>query len=366
MSDKFNPLSVSSKFAICGLPLRLDTYSLCSFQCTYCFANNRQFGKKPNKEPNIEWLRNKFHKVYDECNVNGENFLDVLLSDGVTLHGGGMSDCFQPIEQEKQNTKKIVEICNEYDQHILFSTKSDNVYDVPLSPQLHSFQLSITNFENKLEENVPSIHKRKQFFETLKDQGFKVGIRIQPFIPNVTDVKGIVEMFDGAEHYVVECLKLNPHTIELNNRILDYLGLSRKDYIQKGLLTLKPQLRLELYNDFLDFFKENDYSWSIADNDLHYLGNNSCCCGDKLINNQTDFHNTRMLKEYGKNYSLEDISREADKYKLCKCTSLFNSDRREGCKTVWEFYRKRFDRKSSPFSPKFQFYNVQKTLNDYK
>ena len=28
MEDKFNPLNVSSKFAICGLPLRVDTFNI--------------------------------------------------------------------------------------------------------------------------------------------------------------------------------------------------------------------------------------------------------------------------------------------------------------------------------------------------
>ena len=37
---KFQPLNVSSKFAICGLPIRVDTYKNCSFGCSYYFANN--------------------------------------------------------------------------------------------------------------------------------------------------------------------------------------------------------------------------------------------------------------------------------------------------------------------------------------
>ena len=42
--------------------------------------------------------------------------------------------------------------------------------------------------------------------------------------------------------------------------------------------------------------------------------------------------------------------------KDCECSTLFTSDRREGCKTVEEFYNKRFDRKTSPFSPKYQYH----------
>lgn len=39
---KFTPINVSSKFAICGIPLRVDTYKTCSFGCKYCFSNNRK------------------------------------------------------------------------------------------------------------------------------------------------------------------------------------------------------------------------------------------------------------------------------------------------------------------------------------
>ena len=35
--DTFEGLNVSSKFAICGLPIRVDTYKTCSFNCQYCF-----------------------------------------------------------------------------------------------------------------------------------------------------------------------------------------------------------------------------------------------------------------------------------------------------------------------------------------
>jgi DNA repair photolyase len=35
------PLSITSQFSFCGLPLRLDSYRGCAFRCTYCFARNR-------------------------------------------------------------------------------------------------------------------------------------------------------------------------------------------------------------------------------------------------------------------------------------------------------------------------------------
>ncbi len=40
------PFSVTSQFGFCGLPLRLDTYRGCGFQCSYCFARYRG-GNRP-------------------------------------------------------------------------------------------------------------------------------------------------------------------------------------------------------------------------------------------------------------------------------------------------------------------------------
>src|SRR3954470_13210646 len=35
------PLSVTSQFFFCGLPLRLDSYRGCAYQCSFCYARYR-------------------------------------------------------------------------------------------------------------------------------------------------------------------------------------------------------------------------------------------------------------------------------------------------------------------------------------
>lgn len=365
MSALFNPLSVSSKFAICGLPIRLDTYKHCSFNCKYCFANNRVIGEKLDAQCNINWLKHKFKKIYDDKNINPNDFLENLLNQRITLHGGGQSDCFQHCEGEKMITKRIVEICNEYNQHILFSTKSDSYYDVPVDPKYHSFQLSITNLHDDfIEPNVPPIENRIKFFDSLKNEGFNVGIRIQPFIPEITNIESIVYCFDDADHFTIEGLKLVPQNISNNNELLEYTGLCKKDFKQMGLLNLYPEVRLYYYKPIIEFFEENNISYSIADNDLHYLSNNYCCCGDKLINKQTEFHNTFLFKKYGE-YNLNDVIMGLGELKDCNCRSLFTSNRVGDCTTVEEFYNERFNKKSSPFCPKFSYVEKDMSLDKW-
>ena len=143
--QKFNPLNVSSKFAICGLPIRVDTYKTCSFGCIYFFANCIKIMEfeKELKIGNINTVKNKLHRIFDDGKIDESNFLDVLISNRYTWHCGGMSDPFQPIEGRLGITRDLIKETAKYGINILFSTKSDTVYDCDIIPELHSFQISV-------------------------------------------------------------------------------------------------------------------------------------------------------------------------------------------------------------------------------
>ena len=355
----FNPLNISSKFAICGLPIRVDTYKNCSFGCKYCFANYRVVCEfdKALQVANLNQINRKLERIFKKGKVDPTNFLDVLIENRITWHCGGMSDPFQPIEAKYHITKQMIDICNPYDISILFSTKSDSVYGANIRPDLHTFQLSVTNTQDmkSIEPNVPSIESRYKFYKELKREGFKVGIRIQPFIPNVSTLE-IVKMFEDADNFTLEGIKIVPQNKEHKDYILDTLSLIKTDFTQMGLLNLRPDIRKKMYLPFIEYFENHHIPYSIADNDLHYLGTNRCCCGDRLVQNSTSFNNTAMIKKYGIDYAKEQIDEEIFESgcRDCKCNHLFTSNRQEGCVSVQDFYDKRFYRKSSPFSPEFQ------------
>ena len=255
-------------------------------------------------------------------------------------------------------TKGLFDITNNYGIHILCSTKSDTTYDADIRPDLHSFQLSVSNVNNRkdIEPNVPSIDKRYKFYRDLKKEGFKVGIRIQPFIPGISNLD-IVEMFHDADQITIEGIKLVPQNKENKEEVLQLCALSSSDFTQMGLLNLKPEIRIKQYAPIIERMEQLGIPYSIADNDLHYIGTNCCCCGDRLVQKSTSFNTTAMCHNLGTEYSLDDVIKEIRRSDVCncKCSQLFTSNRTEGCKTVKEFYEKRFDRKSSPFSPQFLY-----------
>ena len=357
--DTFEGLNVSSKFAICGLPIRVDTYKTCSFNCQYCFSNNRKIMefKKELQVANLKSIETRLDRIFNKRDIKEDNFLDKLISNEITWHCGGMSDPFQPINEELKVTNNMIDITNKYGISILFSTKSDTVHNSNINPKLHTFQLSVTNVnDNKyLEPNVPLIENRLRFFNELKKEGFKVGIRIQPCIPTISTLD-IVKMFEGADHFTIEGIKIVPQNIEQKEYIYNVLKLKKEDFTQKGLLTLKSNIREKLYEPFIDYFVNNNISYSISDNDLRCLSNNLCCCGDKLVNKSTSFNTTSMIMKYGKDYTLDNVLNEIKEYGVenCKCKHLFTSNRTNGCVNVEDFYKERFDKKSSPFSPLFQ------------
>lgn len=197
---KFDPLNVSSKFAICGLPIRVDTYKTCSFGCKYCFANYRKIMefKKELQIANLDLMAKRLNRIFNQRKPNN-SLLETLIAKGITWHCGGMSDPFQPINSTLKVTNEMIDITNKYAIPILFSTKSDSIHNADIRKDLHTFQLSISNIDNRkdIEPNVPSIESRLKFYKELKQQGFKVGIRIQPFIPNLTNLN-IVKEFGGG------------------------------------------------------------------------------------------------------------------------------------------------------------------------
>jgi hypothetical protein len=307
---------------------------------------------------NVNSVEKKLDKIFNKKQIDSTNLLDTLIEQRITWHWGGMSDPFQPCERKLGITKQLLDITNKYNISVLFSTKSDTVYDCDIRPELHSFQLSVSNVDNRkdIETNVPDIESRYAFYRELKDKGFKVGIRIQPFIPNVTTLE-IVKKFYDADNFTLEGIKIVPQNKVHKKFILETLNLSKEEFTQMGLLNLKPLQRLELYKPFLDYFDEHNIPYSIADNDLRWIGTNNCCCGDRLVKRSTTFNTTAMIMRYGIDYSKEQLDDELflSDVRDCKCNHLFTSNRQEGCISVQDFYDKRFYRKNSPFSPEFQF-----------
>lgn len=351
----FNPLWVSIKFPVCSVPLNLDSYKHCEYDCVYCYSKNRGMidTSRINDKPNMIWIKNKFEKVYDKKEINPTNFIEVMLKNKITMKGGVASDCFQKREEKDKQTKQLVELCNDYKQTILFNTKTSDLYDVPVTPKLHSFQLSVSNVYDikEIEPNVSSIDERVKFYDELKDEGFKVNIRIQPLIPNVSDFK-IFDKFKDADHVSMCVLYLQQRDPISVKKVVDSCNLNKNDFKTSGIAKMHTHLRQQIYKEFGDYLDEIGVSWNVSDTNMHQ-GTDRCCCGDSVVPNPLPFSSMQLIQDKGRDYTMEDVLEYCGEYKDCRCDSLFTSNRREGCITIEDFYKKRWDRQISPFSAKY-------------
>ena len=71
-------------------------------------------------------VKKKLFKIFDKGEIDYRNFLDVLISNRITWHGGGMSDPFQPAEKKFNVTGMTCSSCSAHVEKSIKNLK-DNV-----------------------------------------------------------------------------------------------------------------------------------------------------------------------------------------------------------------------------------------------
>lgn len=130
-----NKLGISSQFLHCPLLISIDTYEGCLNECRYCFTRlqyRRQNKGKPRPEPIRPALLASWERV-----LNGESIrnpmIEYLVKKKHPVQLGTKADPFpKEVEKEQQNTRKFVELCNQFNYPIYITTKNPDVKDMPI------------------------------------------------------------------------------------------------------------------------------------------------------------------------------------------------------------------------------------------
>ena len=210
----------------CNYPARLDTYGCgCSHDCKYCYAKSlldfRKFwNPKDPKVADIGKIEKQIKKIADgKCG----NIRAIRL--------GGMTDCFQPIEEKHHVTYETLKLLKKYKVHYLIVTKSDLVasdeYMKVLDKELAHIQITVTTTDDDLsmtyEKAVPP-SKRIAAIEKLQAAGFDVALRLSPFIPEFVDM-GILNQ--------VKCDKIQVEFLRVNSWIKKWFDIDYTPYTVK-------------------------------------------------------------------------------------------------------------------------------------
>lgn len=197
----------------CKYNIRLDAYGCgCQHDCSYCYAKS---------------LLN-FRNLWDAQEPAAADIKKIerriaKLPKGTIVRLGGMTDCFQPLEEKLQITKAMIELLNRYGIGYLIVTKSDLIceYMSILDKNLAHIQVSTTWIPC---EKAVSTERRIRAIEKLHEAGFDVAVRLSPFVPQFVDFERLNS---------IKCNKIIVEFLRVNHWIKKWLPLDYSDYIVK-------------------------------------------------------------------------------------------------------------------------------------
>jgi DNA repair photolyase len=325
---------VTSQFPFCGLPLRLDSYRGCQFQCGFCYARNRiekESGVTPARKG---YLRRVFRRALSEDHQQS-GLVGEFLRRNVPIHFGGMSDPFQELERRFRVTYDFLTTLRDYDYPTVISTRGTLVACEPYLPLLREMkkvivQFSLTSTSEKyrcqLEPYSPSSVSLLTAMNCLSNAGITVTCRWQPYVPGKSEAPAdfVGRMAGvGARHLALEHLKV---PIDANTAAWskfekesgvhwrqefkdDRATREGREYILRG-----PE-KLTTIQTVAGLVRKARMTFGAADNEYQYLSDTQCCCAgvDQFEGFENWFKHQigyAIRKSEGKSVTHESIANE--------------------------------------------------------
>jgi DNA repair photolyase len=184
----------------------MNIYWGCSHGCIYCYARSDYYDKIGKLGGNFDLIRAKkdaLHIIRDD--------LQRLPKPGVVFTGG-MSDAYNPEENEQRLTRNALELFNAFGFGACVLTKSslvtrdaDVLSDIIIhSPVSVNFSITCSDDETcgKIEPFVSATSERFKAIEYLAGRGITTGVMMDPVIPYITDdPENVREMVKKAKYH---------------------------------------------------------------------------------------------------------------------------------------------------------------------
>ncbi|MHC4702149.1 MAG: radical SAM family protein [Planctomycetota bacterium] len=211
MSRKKNKLEISRQFLQCPLFLSIDTYEGCSNRCRYCFADS-QYDRQNRGNHRRQCIRPTLITAWERV-LNGESIgrpmIEYLVSKKHPIQLGTKADPFpKDVEQQVQNTRKFLELCNKPGYPVYINTK--NTGEMPadlLAKGNYVLGVSLSSHRPKhismLEKHTsdPRVRLARIPAGVFK----KIIVRWQPFIPQLFNPRKRVDEiinFSAIDRYL--------------------------------------------------------------------------------------------------------------------------------------------------------------------
>lgn len=250
----------------CDLPIRIDSYRGCAFQCGYC---NEHIKGRSRGEPTIGEGRRALLNFIQGKRINTTNWCDW----DIPLHFGVLSDPFQPCESQHQQSYKLLRVFAESGYPVVISTKSTMLLKPKyLSILRHcnvALQVSMTSPKYDSEESCPSFRDRFCSLYRLSTVVKRLLVRVQPYkLENYLSVRRMLRAYSasGVHGIIIEGMKVGKNTSEFPERhgtsaVYDAVALSKHF---EALRDAAHEVGLRFYS---------------AENRLRSMGDSFNCCG---------------------------------------------------------------------------------------
>lgn len=266
-----------------GIDYNMNLYKGCTHGCIYCDSRSNCY-----HIDNFDIVRGKENALYileKELRKKSRGVVGI----------GAMSDTYNPLEQQYEQTRKALELIEKYGFGVSIDTKSDLILrDIDLLKKINlnnnviiKFTITTPNDELSkiIEPNVCVSSRRLKAIKILNDNGIFAGIMMNPVLPFITDnEKDIKELVKLASENGAKFI----HT---------YMGM-----------TLRENQRDYYYEKLDESFKE------LKEKYMKYYGDRYDCIAPNYKKLYKVF--TEECDKYNILYNMEDIIKAYKKMKI--------------------------------------------------
>lgn len=220
LKKNYNSPRWSMEIPDCSMPMTLDTYSKCAYNCLYCFAYFQKShtldgyigggGIRSIDPKKIIHLFESAMKNDRQAVTKTELQFFPYIQNRRIMQWGGLADQFDEWERRHGVTLELLRYFDKIDYPLSFSTKAawwtqDERYMSLFARHTHNWHVKISIITadekkaRKIEKGVPSPEERIAAIKRLADLGVHVTLRLRPFILGVsTDFKKLIGMAHEA------------------------------------------------------------------------------------------------------------------------------------------------------------------------
>lgn len=333
--DERLSMYVRGDFYVCPNPLSLDTYTVCEYDCVYCFVKTME----------STVAKRRAEKGLRPIDPKGlEKKIEKYLKYKIPVIIGRKCEALCKSEIIYKNTLKVLEILADYEFPTVIETKG-------LFLDSHKKVLKVINYlskagilvsvtpgsdelSRKLEPGLPVYSERFKTAKELKEIGLWVGIKAEPIIPKInTDPEDLIRFADRCVEAGVNAVNFGD--MRIFNPKIDYERWKKAGYDLLEIVKAKRKYWIGIANFLLEELKKRGLKTACPDWVNFGLATDceSCCGFDGAFNFHkfTFQHALRIIQQKGK-VTIRDMARY----------NIFGEKALEKFKKVWNNESRRY------------------------